>query len=245
MADTADNRLKELAKQRKLARMIAAQAAAKAAVTPEFQAQYESLLGGVGTRDPQMIRLQEPDDLNLQGYAILPELSDSDMQHLRERYEPHGLSVEPNTVNAVGKSNMRPELIAHEFRHMQAPDMSEAENRMADAAVAETEAQWAEAVRMNADMTGLKPSEELERTLYKLYRYYANAEYDRQFNLGARPSNVRTGWMDGSEQQQFRESKRASTQWSRQNEDYENYIEWRRNLVERNKERAKLLRQKN
>lgn len=232
MADAADKRLKDLAKQRKLARMIAAQAAAKAAVTPEFQAQYESLLGGVGTRDPQMIRLQAPDDLNLQGYAVLPGLSDSDMQHLRERYEPHGLSVEPNTVNAVGKSNMRPELIAHEFRHMQAPDMSEGQNRLADAAVAETEPQWEAAARMYADQREGLPSENLSSLFRKLRHGAAEGEYGRQYNLGARPEEP-ASWPSNDEYQYAQERKKA-TQWNRQHENYDNYIDWNKSLKARN-----------
>lgn len=226
---------KDLHKQRMAVRLLKAQVAAQKALTPEFQAQYESLLGGVGTRDPQMIRLHEPDNLNLRGYAVLPTLSDIDMAYLRKRYEPHGLAVEPNTVNAVGASNMRPELIAHEFRHLQVPGMSERQNRLADAAVAETEPQWEDAARMYANGRGALPSEALASLFRNLRGGYAYDEYDRQFALGARPKNPRKWWhrVDG-DQFRLRKEKMAATQWDKQREDYESYEDWNAALKQRN-----------
>jgi len=221
-----------LYEQRLQAKILAAQNAAKEAITPEIQQQYESLLGGVGARDANMIRLHAPDNLNLQGYAVMPDSKKEEIEYLRERYEPRGLTVEPNTVNIVGKSNLRPETIAHEFRHIQAPDMGEWGNRIADAAVAETEPQWEDAVRMVADHRGGLPSESLPYILDRLNFSWANEEYDRQMRLGAKPKKE-PGFLE-TERGQFIDEKEAQTQWKKQHEAYRDYEIWNRGIKDRN-----------
>ena len=224
-----------LYEQRLLAKILAAQNAAKEAVTPEFQQQYESLLGGVGTRDANMIRLHAPDDLNLKGYAITPENTEEELQYLKERYEPHGLTVEPNTVNAVGKSNMRPETIAHEFRHLQAPDMPESINRLADAAVAQNAPQWEDAVRMVADGRKVLPSETLGVLYRDLDTFHANAEYDRQYKLGARPKEERPWWKEViDEKTLLRDERKAGAMWPKEMEAYDHYVDWNKGIKDRN-----------
>ena len=183
----------------------------------EFQMDIAPYLGYSGEIDPTIARYhgwQGPGRLNLGGFKVPddfdPENNPSDAAELR-RYRYRGddgemvqIPIEAGTINAIN-DQATPQIWAHEYRHKQHPEMSEPHNRLADAVMAQTPADWDNATKLWQDKlrrwdridANLADSEaDLLDSLEYNQEVTPRGIYKKQYEQGARPAQQKLDIME-------------------------------------------------
>jgi hypothetical protein len=246
-------KLREAAFDNEFAIEVAAQSNYAADIDPSV-ARYHGLEGVSGDRR-----------MTLGGFTVPPE--EPEDPYTSYDLRPYGfrdpetnrryvVPVEPNTVNAV-HSLATPEVWAHEYRHRQYPNMSEFQNRLIDAATAQNERQWNEAVRMwqdqlyraelrrNEDAQRMPMSEAEEHLLDKLLsrdrqRYYLSPIFKDEYDRGARlppPEGFLTR-LFSTDEGEYVESRLQNAYFMKRAKELENLREYSEDLPEQNRDRA-------
>lgn len=245
----------ELERQKQTAEMIRQRKMQEDFGDIEFQMEIAPLLGYVGEIDPKLARYHgiggSDAEVTTKGFYVPPE--DPNDPNTKENLRPYRVNVEgyrgeipkePGTINVVGAKSATPEIWAHEYRHKQYPEMSERDNRLADASSAMNESQWESAIdfwrdylrRQGSKVTRSEAEKSLlnklsNRTMFN--QTYLNELKDKGANL---PESKKTYLQtDTADYQNMRESQ---VYWPKRKAELDEFDSWVQELEERNAERS-------
>jgi hypothetical protein len=216
----------------------------------EWQMGVAPYLGYAGPIDPEVARYHAlggtDDEFNMKGFHIPSEnidyLGTPEMAPFKVEADVGGklrgfeVPKEPGTINVVGAKAAKDNIWGHEFRHKQRPEYSEGYNRMADAAFAQNEKDWGDAVNMWRDQMlrlgeNVTPSE-AERDLIEQLKRSAHFVYH---DTGK--ESVNTNFLQDPKRV-FASEQEEGSYWMKRARELEGLDEYNKQLPKQNKKRA-------